>query len=257
MSDLQCAWPLLLFCAASISSYILRVVHPEHSFQFALRHDAGIRQCREHLLHIPITHTVWEMASLPFGIGGFSLRNAERPRTTAHWSRWLAAPSTSGGSHLLSLSQGRGGFHLEAAGERRNRLMNAADAPEWSDVDRGQRPGYHPDDEFPRFSRMGWQSSTEVEEVFFGTASILFHTPTVSATSGFDPQCFRVHLLRRLWCQLPLSSATCRYGQPLDSRGHHRGACATARILGRRGYPLEVVRHGSAGKQEQGCLSHP
>ena len=44
VSDLQCAWLLLLFCAASRASYILRVVHPEHSFQFALRHDAGIRQ---------------------------------------------------------------------------------------------------------------------------------------------------------------------------------------------------------------------
>ena len=64
-------------------------------------------------------------------------------------------------------------------------------------------------------------------------------TQPVSAASRFDPQCFRVLLLRRFWCQLPLSSATCRCGQPLDSRGHHRGACATAGVLGRRGYPLE------------------
>ena len=28
------------------------------------------------------------------------------------------------------------------------------DAPEWGDVDLGQRPGSHPDDEFLRFSRM-------------------------------------------------------------------------------------------------------
>ena len=73
---------------------------------------------------------------------------------------------------LVSLSQGRGGFHLEAAGESRNLLMNAGvDAPERGDVDRDQRPGYHPDDEFPRFSRMGWQSfaPTQIEEVFFGT----------------------------------------------------------------------------------------
>ena len=30
-----------------------------------------------------------------------------------------------------------------------------------------------------------------------------------------------------------------RCGQPLDSRGHHRGACAHAGVLGRRGFPLE------------------
>ena len=109
-----------------------------------------------------------------------------------------------------------------------------------------QRPGSHPDDEFTRFSRMVWQSfaATEIDEVFFGTtvwprldpthralvrsqrgpmASILFFTPPVSTASRFDPQSFRVLLLRRLWCRLPLCCATCRCGQPLDSRGHHQG----------------------------------
>ena len=157
VSDLQCAWLLLLFCAASRASYILRVVHPEHSFQFAIRHDAGIRQCLENLVHTPITQSVWEMASLPFGIGGLSLRHAERLRTTAYWSSWADTLPMIRQRHpqvadniWVSLSQGRGGFHLEAAGESRNLLTNAGvDAPEWGDVDRGQRPGSHPDDEFP------------------------------------------------------------------------------------------------------------
>ena len=69
-------------------------------------------------------------------------------------------------------------------------------------------------------------------------ASIPFFTAPVSFATRFDPQCFRVLLLRRLWCPLPLSSATCRCGQPLDSRSHHRGACARAGVLGRRGFPL-------------------
>ena len=43
-------------------------------------------------------------------------------------------------------------------------------------------------------------------------AGIPFHCSPVS-TSRFDPQCFRVLLLRRLWCPLPLSSAFCRCGQ--------------------------------------------
>ena len=148
VSDLQCAWLLLLFCAASRASYIVRVVHPEHSFQFALRHDAGIRQCLENLVHTPITQPVWEMASLPFGIGGSSLRHAKRLRTTAYWSSWADTLPTKRQRHpqvaghiLVSLSQGRGGFHLEAASKSRNLLMNAGvDAPEWGD---GQRPGSH------------------------------------------------------------------------------------------------------------------
>ena len=56
VTDLQSAWILLLFCAASRANYVLRVVHPENSFQFAIHHDAGIRQCLENLLHIPV---VW------------------------------------------------------------------------------------------------------------------------------------------------------------------------------------------------------
>ena len=121
---------------------------------------------------------------------------------------------------------------------------------------------------------MKWQSfaSTQIEEVFFGTnvwprlnatdralvrsqrgptASIPFHTPPVSAASRFDPQCFRVLLLRRLWCQLPLSSATCRCGQPHDSRGHHCGACATAGFWVAEGIRWRVVRHGSRTKHAQ------
>ena len=45
------------------------------------------------------------------------------------------------------------------AAECRNRLVAVGiDAPEWGHVDRGQLPGFHPDDEFPTFSRIGWQS---------------------------------------------------------------------------------------------------
>ena len=57
--------------------------------------------------------------------------------------------------------------------------------------------------------------------------------------SRFDAQPFRILLLRRLWLQLPSSVRNCRCGLPLDSRGHHRAACATAGVLGRRGFALE------------------
>ena len=51
--------------------------------------------------------------------------------------------------------------------------------------------------------------------------------------SRFDLQLFQVLLLRRLWLPLPPSDRYCRCGLPLDPRGHHRAACATARVLGR------------------------
>ena len=61
----------------------------------------------------------------------------------------------------------------------------------------------------------------------------------MSPESRIDSSSFRVLLLRRLWLPLPPSSRHCRRGPPLDSRGHHRAACAQVGVLGRRGYALE------------------
>ena len=56
-----------------------------------------------------------------------------------------------------------------------------------------------------------------------------------------EPFLFRVLLLRRLRLPLPLTGRNCRCGQPLDSSGHHRAACARAGVLGRRGFAVESV----------------
>ena len=174
--DLQCAWILLLYCEASRANYLLRVVHPALSLNYAVQHDAGIRQCLEDLLHTPVSSEMWEMASLPFRTGGLGLRHAQRTRSTAYWASWADVIPTIRLRHpevadhiVLSLSRGLGGFHLEGAFESRALLLRAGiDAPEWGDVDHGQRPGYHPYDEFPSFSRQGWQifASSQMEEAF-------------------------------------------------------------------------------------------
>ena len=62
-------------------------------------------------------------------------------------------------------------------------------------------------------------------------ASSPFTTPPASFLARFDPQLFRVLLLRRLWQPLPPVSRICR---PLDSSGHLRAACAKSGALGRR-----------------------
>ena len=70
-------------------------------------------------------------------------------------------------------------------------------------------------------------------------ASLPFSSFPSAPHARFDPQPFRVLLLRRLWLQLPSSSHSCRCGRPLDSSGHHRAACALAGVLSRRGFALE------------------
>ena len=57
--------------------------------------------------------------------------------------------------------------------------------------------------------------------------------------SPFDSVLFRVLLFRRLRLSLPLSPRTCRCGCSLDVLGHHRAACSTSGVLGRRGFALE------------------
>ena len=46
MPDLQCAWILLLYCAAARPNYILRVVHPTCTSNFAAHHDASLRRAQ-------------------------------------------------------------------------------------------------------------------------------------------------------------------------------------------------------------------
>ena len=66
-------------------------------------------------------------------------------------------------------------------------------------------------------------------------AGVPFSCIPSSTATRFEPQEFRVSLLRRLWCPLPLSASSCRYGRPFDPSGHHR-------VLGRRRFSLEERR---------------
>ena len=82
-------------------------------------------------------------------------------------------------------------------------------------------------------------------------ASIAFTSFPSDRSARFDSAPFRVLLLRRLRLPLPLTVRSCRCGRPLDALGHHRAACATAGVLGRRGWALEsaaarVCREGGA-----------
>ena len=147
---------------------------------------------------------------------------------------------------------------------------------------RGVRPGYDPlVDDLPRLSTQGWQhfASEAVEASFLADtiwprldvphqalmrsqqgpmAGIPFTCMPLSSESRFQPQEFRVLLLRRLWQPLPLSSSICRCGRPLDSRGHHRAACSVAGVLGRRGFALESAAARVCREAGDACaLSDP
>ena len=119
-----------------------------------------------------------------------------------------------------------------------------------------------PEDFEPGCTRDGWQheASSRIEETFRGESlfarvddpgkallrsqgepgtGLALSTCPVSRLTSFSPQLFRVILLRRLHLPLPLTVRNCRCGLPLDSRGHHRAACARSGVLGGRGWAVE------------------
>ena len=88
-----------------------------------------------------------------------------------------------------------------------------------------------------------------------GAGAALQTCPTCPLTR-IDPALFRVLLLRRLRLPLPLFARFCRCGRPLDSRGHHRAACARAGVLGRRGFAVgtaaaRICREGGGTSHNQ------
>ena len=88
---------------------------------------------------------------------------------------------------------------------------------------------------------MGWQLNPTdralVRSQRGPMASIPFQYTTCLCRIPFR-QCFRVLLLRRLWCQFPLSSAAAGVASH-SILVATTGEFAPPRVLGRRGYPLE------------------
>ena len=166
-------------------------------------------------------------------------------------------------------------LHFTRAGTDREHLLEARfDVPSWEALANGLRPDAEDSVSEPGVPRHGWQCKAmrPVNERFLEGvvqprlldasrallhkqrgpfASLPFTSFPSAPHARFDPQPFRVLLLRRLWLPLPLSSRSCRCGRPLDSSGHHRAACAVAGVLGSRRFALKSA--AAAGKQAAVC----
>ena len=85
---LQCAWLLLLFCAAARANYLLRVLPPSQSETFATVHDSSVWNCLRQLLDIPGTPEMLDRAGLSLTNSGLGLRSAMRDKVSAFWASW-------------------------------------------------------------------------------------------------------------------------------------------------------------------------
>ena len=271
ITDLQSAYLLLLFCAASRPNYILRVVHPQATRAFAARHDVSMRRCMEILLDVSITNHTWDIGSLPLHMGGLGIRSAVRSRAAAFWSSWADGLSMIRRRHgpvaeliVRELSVEHPVFHLAGVVAARDRLTEMGFvAPGWEALANGERSDVNSlDDAAPGVPKHGWQhkAAQKADDFFMSTSvwprlqessrallrsqglplsGLPFTCCPTSFHSRFEAQLFRVLLLRRLWLPLPPTSRSCRCGRPLDALGHHRAACQNVGVLGRRGFALE------------------
>ena len=271
VGDLQAAWLLLLYCAAAKPNFLLRTVSPAFTSAYAAQHDFQMWRCLSRVLGIS-AHTVPEsakvLASLPLWKGGLGLRNMSRVRCAAHWSSWADCLPMVQKRHphicrwivgALTRHEPLPFVHAVLACEREVRVAGL-EAPPWHEltrevlvvVDNESEPNQPRrwqkkaagavDNKF--FSEEFWPALSGQERALIRSqtgplAAMPFVALPTNSFSRFDPQPFRVLLLRRLHLPLPLSARLCRCGRPLDPCGHHRSACAVAGVLGRRGFPLE------------------
>ena len=260
VKDLQSAWLLLLHCASARANYQIRTVDPVSTGEFAQAHDDGVWQCVCNLLQIEPTQaaSVRDIASLPLVLGGLGLRSVGRSGVPAHWASWADCIPMIFERHPMVAER----LLRELEGHPTTPCLRAAvsaaqsldgvlgwSPPSWTALANGERPESHPPEEFePGTRRGGWQheaASRTVQrfrdvELFArlddtgqallrsqggpGAGLALTACPLCRVTS-IEPQLFRV-LLRRLHLPLPSTARHCRCGLPLDSRGHHRAACA-------------------------------
>ena len=103
--DLQCAWLLLLFCAATRANYFLRVVQPVWSEQFASAHDENWN-CTKELLDIEGTVRARQLSSLPLALGGlFAERHPVSVNNIPTLRMLLELPCSEGDSLRIAVSK--------------------------------------------------------------------------------------------------------------------------------------------------------
>ena len=286
VQDLQCAWLLLLFCASTRANYLLRAVPPALSEGFARVHDTRVWECFSELLGVQAEGAPRNIAHLPFRHGGLGLASAVLSRSAACWASWADCLPMVKARHpviarelLHALDDQGGGIHINSASSSRDQLIGMGFlAPTWVDVANGVRPRRDDDwEDVPRSSAQGWQHEavsivhdrlaesiwpglTDSQRVLLRSqgghmASSPFTTLPASFHARFDPQLFRVLLLRRLWQPLPPVSCICWCGRPLDS-----SACATmsgvfgrGRVCSRKCCRQSVQRSGRARLVQRLC----
>ena len=246
VSVIQSAWLLLLHCANARANCQIRSVTPEGVEAHARARDDRIWQCLCELLKRDPAEDGREIANLPLVLGGLGLRSASRLREPAHWASWADC--------LVMIRQrhpdvaNRLVAHLE--GQPDTPCLRAAATTAWSITG---VMGFEPQHEAACRIEQRAQDNLllrlpDSDKALLRSQGGPHHLPKMPDHED-GPHVFRVLLLRRLQ-----TLHSCRCGLPLDSRGHHRAACARARLR-RRSLAIDTTLvsalHANGGAAEE------
>ena len=239
------------------------------------KHDWNVIECLASILHLSRDHLQQKAIpslSLPLALGGLGVGGSWRIRDAAHWGSWADCLEMVRVRHLMSAEDIIGGMMdggsvcLSAVELSATRLREVGvEIPPWEALAQGFRLQVEVADREPSDMGHCWQKHaadtvqahhrehsvfpllTRPERAAVRSqsgppAAVPFTAIPVHRVSRIDPKPFRILLLRRLRMPLPLSVRTCWCGRLLDVLGHHRAACGTAGVLGRR-----EVRRGECG----------
>ena len=259
VSDLQCAWLLLVHCASARACCYLRTLRPSVVEEFVAmltEHPSVgpppmLRRCRRHTHTPSVSRRAWTLQCLAFQSCSSSGELGRLPPTpdipTLQWSCWDNLRET------LSLC-----LQEAPATVRPLDGVMGFEPPAWRAVMAGIQP-----EEFEP-SQRGWQhdAASRVEHAHRETqlfprmsdpakalvrshggpgAGLALLICLTCRLTKLDPNLFRVVLLRRLQMPLLPTVHSCRCGRLLDSFGYHRAACARAGVLGKSCCALESV----------------
>ncbi|OLP85284.1 Ankyrin-1 [Symbiodinium microadriaticum] len=248
LDDLQAAWRFLQSCAAPRANYLLRILPPHITADYAAAYDASVARCLAALLE------QGETLLPPTGV-----------RAAHDTLRVIRTRAPAAAERLLQALQGEAALPSTAAAvAAQGRLRQAGyDAPGWDAQGAGppapdvQRPG---EDSGP-WPFKGWQRlaaracderafETHLSELSPASRALLLsqagpfaaraiNVPPTHPDVTIPSAQFRVLLLRRLRMPLPLAPRRCACHGQLDPLGDHRAACATSGVLSTRALPLE------------------
>ena len=283
VTDLQCAWQILLQCAGPRCHHLLRTLPPSQSLEYAARHDEGMLQAMDDLLggltggedEKEVAHLV---ASLPMRLGGLGLRSARRMAPGAYWSSWadalamihqrlprVADSITDRLEGAVAVEGCLGELH--EVGDRLDR-QGFVGRPGWAELKLGARPPPAHTVEPGEWAHASSASEYHFRETVVlpqsnpshqahlrshsgGCSSNVLHGCPTSPEFRVEAALYRTLILERLRLNLAVTEGRCECGDWVDSEGRHRAACPHSGRLRTRAVAPErtlarVVREAGA-----------